>query len=47
MALKNRGRGEYWKLLIWAIFNQPGLITDAITYTVYGYHFRKIYGLSD
>jgi len=41
----NRGRGEYWKLIIWTLFNRPSLIVDAITFTVYGYHFRTVYGL--
>ena len=41
----NRGRREYWQLVIWTLFNRPGAIVDAITYTVYGYHFRKVYGL--
>lgn len=45
IGIINRGRGEYWKLIIWTLFNRPGLIVDAITFTVYGYHFRTIYGL--
>jgi radical SAM superfamily enzyme YgiQ (UPF0313 family) len=45
IGIQDRGRSEYWKLLIWTLFKKPRLIVDAITYTVYGYHFRKIYGL--
>jgi radical SAM superfamily enzyme YgiQ (UPF0313 family) len=45
IGLLNNGRGEYWKLLIWTLFRRPGLMIDAITYAVYGYHFRTIYGL--
>ncbi|MFO8235478.1 MAG: DUF4070 domain-containing protein, partial [Bacteroidales bacterium] len=45
IGIQDRGRREYWKLLIWTLFRRPGLFTDAITYTVYGYHFRKIYML--
>lgn len=41
----NKGRGEYWKLIIWTLFKRPRSIVDAITFTVYGYHFRTIYGL--
>ena len=41
----NRGRSEYWKLLIWTLFHRPGSIVDAITYTVYGYHYQMVYGL--
>ncbi len=41
----HKGRSEYWKLMIWTLFNRPKCIADAITYTVYGYHFRTVYGL--
>jgi radical SAM superfamily enzyme YgiQ (UPF0313 family) len=47
IGILDKGRLEYWKLVIWTLFNRPGLIVEAITYTVYGYHFRKIYGLSN
>ncbi|MBN2611877.1 MAG: DUF4070 domain-containing protein [Bacteroidales bacterium] len=43
----NRGRTEYWKLIIWTLFNKPGSIVEAITYTVYGYHFQTVYGLKN
>ncbi|MBN1597788.1 MAG: B12-binding domain-containing radical SAM protein [Bacteroidales bacterium] len=45
IGIINRGRSEYWKLIIWTLFNRPGLIIDAITFTIYGYHFRTVYGL--
>ncbi len=41
----NKGRTEYWKFIIWTLVNKPHLLADAITYTVYGYHFRTVYGL--
>jgi hypothetical protein len=41
----NKGRTEYWKFLIWTVFNKPKLMVDAITFTVYGYHFRSVYGI--
>ncbi|WP_212733446.1 B12-binding domain-containing radical SAM protein [Sunxiuqinia elliptica] len=47
IGLLNKGRREYWKLVIWTLFNRPAAIYDAITYTVYGYHFRKVYGIQD
>jgi radical SAM superfamily enzyme YgiQ (UPF0313 family) len=43
----NRGRTEYWKLIFWTLFRRPGSIVDAITYAVYGYHFRIVYGLKN
>jgi radical SAM superfamily enzyme YgiQ (UPF0313 family) len=45
IGIVNKGRSEYWKLIIWTLFNRPGSMVDAITYTVYGYHFQTIYGL--
>ncbi|MCK3684946.1 B12-binding domain-containing radical SAM protein [Maribellus sp. YY47] len=41
----NKGRTEYWKFLIWTLIHKPKLLVDALTYTVYGYHFRTVYGL--
>ena len=45
IGILNRGQSEYWKLMIWTLFRRPALIVDAITFAVYGYHFRTIYGL--
>jgi radical SAM superfamily enzyme YgiQ (UPF0313 family) len=45
IGIVNKGRSEYWKLLIWTLFRRPELLTDALTFAVYGYHFRTVYGL--
>ncbi|MBN2165132.1 MAG: DUF4070 domain-containing protein [Marinilabiliaceae bacterium] len=45
IGIINKGRIEFWKLLIWTLFKKPGLFTDVIIFAVYGYHFRKVYGL--
>ncbi len=34
---------EYWNLIFWTLLNKPKLIPLAITYSVYGYHFRKVF----
>jgi len=47
IGIINKGRGEYWRFLIWTIFRRPSLFVDAITFTVYGYHFRTIFGLGN
>jgi radical SAM superfamily enzyme YgiQ (UPF0313 family) len=41
----DKGRTEYWKLIVWTLFNRPTLMIDALTCTVYCYHFRTVYGL--
>ncbi len=46
IGLINKGRVEYWKLIFWTLFNRPGLIVEAITFTVYGYHFKTVYRLN-
>jgi radical SAM superfamily enzyme YgiQ (UPF0313 family) len=33
----------YWKLFFWSLFRRPGLFPMAITYAIYGFHFRKIF----
>ena len=33
----------YWKLFFWSLFRRPQLFPTAITYAVYGFHFRKIF----
>lgn len=45
IGIVNKGRGEYWRLLIWTLLRRPGLLIDAMTFAVYGYHFRIIYGV--
>jgi radical SAM superfamily enzyme YgiQ (UPF0313 family) len=46
IGIISRGRSEYWKLLIWTLFKRPNLFMDAVTCAVYGYHYRKVYGLN-
>jgi radical SAM superfamily enzyme YgiQ (UPF0313 family) len=45
IGILNKGRLEYWKFICWTLFMRPALFIDAITFTVYGYHFRTVYGL--
>ena len=47
IGIVKKGRREYWKMILWTIFHRPGSIIEALTYTVYGYHFRTIYGLGN
>jgi radical SAM superfamily enzyme YgiQ (UPF0313 family) len=45
IGIVNRGRGEYWKFLLWTLFRRPGLFPDAVIFAVYGFHFRTVFGL--
>jgi radical SAM superfamily enzyme YgiQ (UPF0313 family) len=35
-------RWEYWKLFFWALINYPRKFALAITFSIYGYHFRMV-----
>ncbi len=43
LGIKDAHRKYYWGLFLWTLFNRPRLIPLAITYSVYGFHFRKIF----
>ncbi|MHC1776519.1 MAG: B12-binding domain-containing radical SAM protein [Lentimicrobium sp.] len=45
IGIFSRGRGEFWKFILWTMFIRPGLLADAIEYSIYGYHYRTVYGL--
>jgi radical SAM superfamily enzyme YgiQ (UPF0313 family) len=47
IGLLNKGRIEYWKFLLWTLFRRPSLMSDAIEYTIYGYHYRTVFGLGN
>jgi hypothetical protein len=43
LGIKDRHRRHFWKLFFWSLFRRPHLFVDAITYAIYGYHFRKVF----
>jgi Domain of unknown function (DUF4070) len=36
-------RFQYWKLFFWSLFRRPRLLPLAITFSIYGFHFRRIF----
>ncbi len=46
LGIKDKARFYYWKLLFWSLFRRPQLLPLAITYSIYGFHFRKIFRLN-
>ena len=42
IGIKSKERKEYWRLFFWTIFHCPKKFPLAITFTIYGYHFRKV-----
>ena len=43
LGIIGKERIYYWKLFFWSLFRRPQLLPMAITYAVYGFHFRKIF----
>jgi len=42
LGIIGKERFQYWKMLFWTIFRKPGLLPQAITFAIYGHHFRKV-----
>lgn len=36
-------RKYYWQLFFWSLFKRPKLFPLAITYSIYGYHFKRVF----
>lgn len=43
IGIYDNNRWHYWRLFFWAIFNRPKLFPLAITYSIYGYHFKRVF----
>jgi len=43
LGIKDKARVYYWKLLFWSFFRHPRLFPLAITFVIYGFHFRNIF----
>ena len=43
LGVIGKERIHYWKLFFWSLFTRPRLFPLAITLSIYGFHFRKIF----
>jgi radical SAM superfamily enzyme YgiQ (UPF0313 family) len=43
LGIVGKERFHYWRLLFWTMFTRPRLFTQAITLSIYGFHFRKVF----
>lgn len=43
LGVFGKERVQYWKLFFWSLFRRPRLFPLAITLSIYGFHFRKIF----
>jgi radical SAM superfamily enzyme YgiQ (UPF0313 family) len=45
LGILGKERFYYWRLLLWTLIYRPRLFPEAVTFAIYGYHFRKVYEL--
>jgi radical SAM superfamily enzyme YgiQ (UPF0313 family) len=43
LGVVGKERFQYWRLLLWTVISRPRLLPQAVTLSIYGYHFRKIF----
>ena len=43
LGIIGKERFHYWKLFFWTVFRHPRLFPLAITFSIHGFHFRKIF----
>lgn len=43
LGILGKERWHYWKLFFWTIFTRPRLFPLAVTLSIYGFHFRKVF----
>jgi radical SAM superfamily enzyme YgiQ (UPF0313 family) len=43
LGVVGKERFQYWRLLLWTAISRPRLLPQAVTLSIYGYHFRKIF----
>ncbi len=47
IGILSRSRFYYWRVILWSLFARPRLFPLAVTYSIYGYHFRKVFRISN
>jgi radical SAM superfamily enzyme YgiQ (UPF0313 family) len=43
LGIKGKERFHYWRLFLWSVFSRPRLAPLAVTFAIYGYHFRRVF----
>ena len=43
LGIIGKERRYYWRLILWSLFKCPEVFPLAVTLSIYGYHFRKVF----
>ncbi len=44
LGILEKGRRYFWKLFFWTLITRPKMMPMALTFAIYGYHYRKYFG---
>ena len=45
LGVLGEGRLDYWRLVLWSLLRKPRQFSTAITLSIYGFHFRRVFEL--
>jgi radical SAM superfamily enzyme YgiQ (UPF0313 family) len=45
LGIIGRERNYYWRLILWSLFRKPSVFPMAVTFSIYGFHFRKVFAV--
>jgi len=43
LGIWGKGKIHFWKMFFWTLFKKPHLLQDAITLSILGFHYRKVF----
>ncbi|MGI6307615.1 MAG: B12-binding domain-containing radical SAM protein [Dethiobacteria bacterium] len=46
LGIREKGRRYYWKLLFQTLVKYPRFLPEAVTFAIYGHHFRKFFNVN-
>ncbi|MBS0001072.1 MAG: B12-binding domain-containing radical SAM protein [Cyclobacteriaceae bacterium] len=45
LGLIRKGRRHFWRLFFWSLFTRPSTFGMAVKFSIYGYHFRRVFNI--
>ncbi|HEX2956466.1 MAG TPA: DUF4070 domain-containing protein [Chitinispirillaceae bacterium] len=42
LGIREKGQHHFWKLFIWTTFCRPKMLPNAITLSIFGFHYRRV-----
>ena len=42
LGVLEKGKFYFWRMMIWTALKKPALLAEAVTLSIYGFHFRTV-----